>query len=137
MPSEFVDVKPRQQFSNGHNPFANSAVVQNNFTSSPNEMLKNVRKRMQERLAVIKEVNHGHSQELDRLKLDSEECQKTAKSLVDTKQLEAHYYFFQSIYNYVRDLIDCLNEKVPEIDGMEERIHEMWKKQSAKLIKRR
>jgi len=43
----------------------------------------------------------------------------------------------QDVRIYTRDLLDCLNEKFLNINALEERVMEMWKQRTERLIKRR
>ncbi|KAF7639747.1 GCFC domain-containing protein [Meloidogyne graminicola] len=52
-------------------------------------------------------------------------------------QLENKFKMFQNVRIYTRDLLDCLNEKYLQINDLEEKILDMWKQRTERLIKRR
>jgi hypothetical protein len=52
-------------------------------------------------------------------------------------QLEHKFQMFQDVRIYTRDLLDCLNEKYLQINAIEDRVLEMWKQRTERLIKRR
>ncbi|CAK5067661.1 unnamed protein product [Meloidogyne enterolobii] len=52
-------------------------------------------------------------------------------------QLEHKFKMLQDVRIYTRDLLDCLNEKFLNINASEERVMEMWKQRTERLIKRR
>uniref|UniRef100_A0A915PFQ6 GCF C-terminal domain-containing protein n=1 Tax=Meloidogyne floridensis TaxID=298350 RepID=A0A915PFQ6_9BILA len=52
-------------------------------------------------------------------------------------QLEHKFKMLQDVRIYTRDLLDCLNEKFLNINALEERVMEMWKQRTERLIKRR
>ena len=65
------------------------------------------------RLGELNNVHRVHSHELDELDSRLETCQISAQTLQGrTRSLEEQYRFFQEMRGYVRDLVECLNEKV-------------------------
>jgi len=52
-------------------------------------------------------------------------------------QLENKFRMFQDVRMYTRDLLDCLNEKIVQINALDEKIMEMWKQRTERLIQRR
>ena len=55
----------------------------------------------------------------------------------DYPVLREKYRIYQEMRSFVRDLLDCVNEKYDTILDVENRIFSMWKVRSEKLIKRR
>jgi hypothetical protein len=45
--------------------------------------------------------------------------------------------FFQESKGFVRDLLSCLDEKVPLIDSLERRLHRSWKDAADRVTARR
>lgn len=58
-------------------------------------------------------VYRSHKMELERAQTDMEDCEKNiATCKLKSGDLEERYRFFQEMRGYVRDLVECLNEKV-------------------------
>ena len=68
---------------------------------------------MYRRLTTMEDVHRSHQQEADKLTNDIED---TKQSIVlceaNVPVLESRFRFFQEMRGYVRDLVECLNEKV-------------------------
>jgi len=59
------------------------------------------------------EVHRGHRQESDKLEIDIEDSQLAIVNCESgAPKLEERFKFFQEMRGYVRDLVECLNEKV-------------------------
>ena len=64
-------------------------------------------------LDVMDSVVRTHKLELDRIVSDSVDAQTSIDSCQENgPKLEAKFQFFQELRGYVRDLVECLNEKV-------------------------
>ncbi|XP_071112400.1 PAX3- and PAX7-binding protein 1-like [Haliotis cracherodii] len=97
-----------------------------------------IRRRMQERLHIMDEVYRSHKMERDRLATEFvdtqtciDECEGKCSSLGE------RYKFFQEMRGYVRDLVECLNEKVPLINDLETRMLHLLKLRAENLLQRR
>ncbi|XP_076444487.1 PAX3- and PAX7-binding protein 1-like [Babylonia areolata] len=100
--------------------------------------LESVRKRLQERLDTLDTVYRGHKLALDTARSDMEEAQTTITTCKQsTDGLEERYRFFQEMRGYVRDLVECLNEKVPVINELEQRMHNLLRSRATYLLQRR
>lgn len=101
---------------------------------TPQEILKNI----SDKLRSSRELNHKHYLEIDRI---SEEFTSIKIDLKETKengpQAAAKYRFYQELKLYTDDLIECLNEQVPVITALEERVLNVMSKYSKMLIERR
>lgn len=65
------------------------------------------------RLDTLDTVYRGHKMALDTARRDIEEAQTNISTCKQsTGGLEERYRFFQEMRGYVRDLVECLNEKV-------------------------
>ncbi|XP_013061045.2 PAX3- and PAX7-binding protein 1-like [Biomphalaria glabrata] len=100
--------------------------------------IESVRKRLEERLNTMDMVYRTHKQELEKTVFDIDD----AKDIIESSEqkapdLEKRFQFFQELRGYVRDLVECLNEKVPSISEVEQRVNNMLKARSERLIKRR
>lgn len=101
---------------------------------TPQEILKIIN----DKLRSSRELNHKHYLDIDRIteeftsiKIDLEESEKNGP------QAATKYRFYQELKLYLDDLIECLNEKVPQITALEEKILSVTSKYSKKLIERR
>ncbi|KAL8611073.1 hypothetical protein ACOMHN_064364 [Nucella lapillus] len=100
--------------------------------------LESVRKRLQERLDTQDTVYRGHKLALDTARTDLADAQTTIDSCKhSTAGLEERYRFFQEMRGYVRDLVECLNEKVPAVNELEQRMHNLLRSRVARLLHRR
>lgn len=65
------------------------------------------------RLSGMDEVHRSHRQESDKLEHDIEDSQMSIVNCeASAPKLEDRFRFFQEMRGYVRDLVECLNEKV-------------------------
>lgn len=101
---------------------------------TPQEILKII----ENKLIGSREQNHKNFVEIDKIneefksiKIDLEECVKNAPAAA------SKYRFYQELKLYIEDLVECLNEKLPEIIALEERSMNVMGKYSKKLIERR
>lgn len=101
---------------------------------TPQEILKTIN----DKLRLSREQNHKNFLEMDRIteefetiKIDMQDCVKNGPVVA------AKYRFYQELKLYMQDLIECLNEKLPEIAALEEKSMNVMGKYSKKLIERR
>uniref|UniRef100_A0A1I8BV24 GCFC domain-containing protein n=1 Tax=Meloidogyne hapla TaxID=6305 RepID=A0A1I8BV24_MELHA len=93
---------------------------------------------LQQRLGERKELSNTMQYELDRIKGQITENTDSIRKLEHyMPQLENKFKMLQDVRIYTRDLLDCLNEKFLNINALEERLMEMWKQRTERLIKRR
>lgn len=65
------------------------------------------------RLNTMDEVFRSHKQEADKLEHDIDDSQMSIVNCeASIPKLEERFRFFQEMRGYVRDLVECLNEKV-------------------------
>ncbi|XP_052809923.1 PAX3- and PAX7-binding protein 1-like [Mya arenaria] len=103
-----------------------------------NITLEGLINRLKDRLTTMEEVHRGHKQEADKLEHDIEDSQMAIVNCeAGASKLEERFTFFQEMRGYVRDLVECLNEKVPEINTLETRMHTLLKNRAAKFASRR
>ncbi|XP_053692746.1 PAX3- and PAX7-binding protein 1 [Sabethes cyaneus] len=100
----------------------------------PQEILKQVTERHQ----TTRELNYKHIADIERitqevkvLKLDHLQSEQKAPAAA------AKYRFYQELKCYVNDLVECLDEKMPQLAALEERTLNSMKKYSSMLIERR
>ncbi|RUS81278.1 hypothetical protein EGW08_010952 [Elysia chlorotica] len=100
--------------------------------------IESIRKQLKERLDVADSVHRTHKLELERVVSDITDTTESIE-LCEQKapDLENRYRFFQELRGYVRDLVECLNEKVPVINDLENRVNNLLKGRAERLVKRR
>jgi GC-rich sequence DNA-binding factor len=96
--------------------------------------MKNIR----DKLKTSRELNHKHYLDIDRISeefksinIDLEECTKNGPLAA------AKYRYYQEFKMYVEDLVECLNEKLPVINALEDKMLAVTSKYSKMLIERR
>lgn len=109
-------------------------VSKSSGIKTPQEILKII----SDKLRTSRELNHKHYLEIDKIteefssiKVDLEESEKNGP------QAALKYRFYQELKLYTDDLIECLNEKVPQIAALEEKTLAVMSKYSKMLIERR
>lgn len=107
-------------------------------TTFPSVSIEDIRKRLSDRLEPLQETCRAHEREYENM---VERMKNSALSSVELKDssggVNGQYEFFQEMRNYVRDLLDCLNEKVPSITGLETAMLNLLKNRSSFFIQRR
>ncbi|XP_067849290.1 PAX3- and PAX7-binding protein 1 [Heptranchias perlo] len=111
------------------------------FKPSINEMppvtIDLVKKRLKDRLDSMKEVHKTNQQRLDKLHQDLENSSKTIERLEGITDDSGRYRFFQEMRGYVRDLLECFNEKVPLVNDLESAMHQLLKQRATRFVQRR
>ncbi|XP_058825218.1 PAX3- and PAX7-binding protein 1 [Topomyia yanbarensis] len=114
-----------------------TASKQDQKASGP-RMPQEILKQLNERLQTTRDLNYKHvadiekiTQEVKVLKLDHLQSEQKAPAAA------AKYRFYQEIKCYVNDLVECLDEKVPQIVVLEQRALALMAKYSSMLIERR
>jgi GC-rich sequence DNA-binding factor len=109
-------------------------TVKSSGIKTPQEILKSIN----DKLRLSREQNHKNFLEMDRI---TEEFETIKIDLQDSVKngpvAAAKYRFYQELKLYMEDLIECLNEKLPEITALEEKSMSVMGKYSRKLIERR
>lgn len=101
---------------------------------APQEILRNIR----EKLKMSRELNYKHYMDIDKIseefktiKIDLEESEKNGPHAA------SKYRYYQELKLFIEDLTECLNEKVPIINSLEEKFISITSKYSKMLIERR
>ncbi|KAG6804322.1 PAX3- and PAX7-binding protein 1 [Apis mellifera caucasica] len=94
--------------------------------------------KMRARLDSLKEVHRRHQLDQDRLE---QELGQTVKELDDGEirapQLAQRFRYYQELRGYVTDLVECLDEKLPLVVGLEQRWLELYSERAIELMERR
>eukprot|EP00053_Salpingoeca_punica_P015875 m.147179 g.147179 ORF g.147179 m.147179 type:complete len:889 (-) comp16823_c0_seq1:406-3072(-) len=100
--------------------------------------LEALHRKLQSTLESMREVHRSHAQHLARVTDDLAAAQAAVPLLErDLQAAGSRYTFFQEMKAYVRDLLACLNEKVPLIEGAETRTHTLLRTRAAEVVARR
>ncbi|XP_053593178.1 PAX3- and PAX7-binding protein 1 [Microplitis demolitor] len=101
---------------------------------SPEEILGKMRSRVSSFIQVHRKYQQDHVQ----LK---EESQQTLKELdegeVRAPQQAQRFKYYQELRGYVTDLVECLDEKLPMVVGLEQRWLNLYSERSTELMERR
>ncbi|KAK3577424.1 hypothetical protein CHS0354_032273 [Potamilus streckersoni] len=135
-------------YSNGYTEAMSGSVCQPKFQpfiplNTTNSDIKDITmeaiiKRLRDRLSSMDEVHRSHEQERESLVTNIADTEKSIDNCNNScKSLEDRFRFFQEMRGYVRDLVECLNEKVPAINQLETRMHNILQGRATKLISRR
>ncbi|XP_071955937.1 PAX3- and PAX7-binding protein 1-like [Antedon mediterranea] len=100
--------------------------------------LDTLKKTIADRYESVDEVYRSHEREDDKLNDQLESSRHNSEKLKEsTKVASEQYSFFQEMRGYVSDLIECLNEKVPIITGLDLTMNVLLKQRAQLLVTRR
>eukprot|EP01132_Coremiostelium_polycephalum_P007532 gene7532-9256_t len=107
---------------------SNSAMESSRLLSSGSTFIESLNKDLNNIMISLREVEFSHKSELEKVEKALEDATETvstleAESLVNEQEYE-HYLEYRS---YVNNMVDCLGEKIPEIEDLEDRISELDK----------
>ncbi|XP_065648625.1 PAX3- and PAX7-binding protein 1 isoform X2 [Hydra vulgaris] len=85
-----------------------------------------------------KQLHHLHKQQLEKTDSDLHFSLDNLKNLENkTIDISERFTFYQDIRGFARDLIECLNEKVKQINELESGMHSVLSSYAEKLVTRR
>eukprot|EP00794_Sanderia_malayensis_P000333 gene333-965_t len=97
-----------------------------------------VSQRIRERLESLQQVHRAHVLEHDKHKKDIETYKLSTKTLeIKSADVSDRFNYYQEMSGYVRDLLECLNEKMPTINELESSMLQLWRQRSNKYSQRR
>ncbi|XP_032235369.2 PAX3- and PAX7-binding protein 1 isoform X2 [Nematostella vectensis] len=144
--------QPTQAFHSSVYPYGGGygtespVQVNNTSYSVPSSMpplpqvvtMESICTRMSKRLESLQEVYRVHKLERDKTVTHLETAQESIDNMEGRGgDIERNFAFFQEMRGYVRDLIECLNEKVPVIDALEKSIHGLLRQRAERFVQRR
>lgn len=101
---------------------------------TPQEILQ----ALQDKLKTSKELNSKHFDEIERISMEMNAIKLDLSDCVSSAPVAAaKYRFYQELKHYMVDLIECLDEKSPDINALEEKALALMGKNSKRLIERR
>ncbi|TKS69939.1 DNA-binding factor 2 GC-rich sequence [Collichthys lucidus] len=102
----------------------------------PHVSIAMVKKRITEKLDSLKEVHRARQAELRRMEGDVENAKSSAEILEETSS-ESQLKFYRAMNLYAHNLVECLREKVVEINSLELELHSLLSDQMEALLARR
>ncbi|OQV16038.1 PAX3- and PAX7-binding protein 1 [Hypsibius exemplaris] len=91
--------------------------------------VEDIRKKIRNRMEQAKEQQRRHNNELDKVTSDLTDCNNAIRSLnLELTTASAEYKFYQEMRGFVLDLVDCYNDKLPQIITVEDQTLAIWKR---------
>lgn len=99
---------------------------------------QNISAKLKQRLIDLQEVHRRHCLDRDQVTDDLVATESEVQRLeTETPKLAERFRFYQELRGYVTDLVECLDEKMPILVNLEQRVLSLWRKRSEELISRR
>ncbi|XP_067448459.1 GC-rich sequence DNA-binding factor 2 [Thunnus thynnus] len=102
----------------------------------PSITVSMVKKRITGKLDSLKEVHRARRAELSRMEGDVENARSSAEILEESSS-ESQLRFYRSMTLYAHNLVECLREKVVEINSLELELHTLLSDQMEALLAQR
>ncbi|XP_059837576.1 intron Large complex component GCFC2-like isoform X1 [Hypanus sabinus] len=108
-----------------------------NLKKLPPVNFETVKKRLVNRLESLQEVHHSHHREQEKIQETAESSRCTIEHLEAVSDSGIRYRFYQEMRTYVKNLVNCFNEKIHLINELEYEMHQLLQEQARKLLQRR
>ncbi|KAF2987108.1 hypothetical protein EK904_012044, partial [Melospiza melodia maxima] len=105
--------------------------------SLPPVNLEIVKKRLTERITSLQDVHRAHQREYEKYMEDIESSKVSVQELEKSSDAALNYKFYRTMKTYVENLINCLNEKLKDINELEWAVHALLQQQAMRVSKRR
>uniref|UniRef100_A0A8C3R2S2 GC-rich sequence DNA-binding factor 2 n=1 Tax=Cyanoderma ruficeps TaxID=181631 RepID=A0A8C3R2S2_9PASS len=105
--------------------------------SLPPVSLEIVKKRLTERITSLQDVHRAHQREYEKYMEDIESSKMSVQELEKSSDAALNYKFYRAMKTYVENLINCLNEKLKDINELEWAVHALFQQQAVRVSKRR
>ncbi|XP_039577556.1 intron Large complex component GCFC2 [Passer montanus] len=105
--------------------------------SLPPVNLEIVKKRLTERITSLQDVHRAHQREYEKYMEDIESSKMSVQELEKSSDAALNYKFYRTMKTYVENLINCLNEKLKDINELEWAVHALLQQQAVRVSKRR
>ncbi|XP_077814740.1 intron Large complex component GCFC2 isoform X3 [Macaca mulatta] len=99
--------------------------------------LEIIKKQLNTRLTLLQETHRSHLREYEKYVQDVKSSKSTIQNLESSSNQVLNCKFYKSMKIYVENLIDCLNEKIINIQEIESSMHALLLKQAMTFMKRR
>ncbi|XP_068136358.1 intron Large complex component GCFC2 [Hyperolius riggenbachi] len=104
--------------------------------STPLVTVEDIKKRLTSRIASIEEVHRSHMLDSERYSRDLESSKDSLEKL-ETSSSEQSFKFFKEMKIYVENFVDCLREKIQQINELEAEMFQILESRASILLKRR
>nr|XP_041570924.1 intron Large complex component GCFC2 isoform X2 [Taeniopygia guttata] len=105
--------------------------------SLPPVNLEIVKKRLTERITSLQDVHRAHQREYEKYMEDIESSKMSVQELEKSSDAALNYKFYRTMKTYVENLINCLNEKLKDINELEWAVHALLQQRAVRVAKRR
>ncbi|OWK55805.1 GC-rich sequence DNA-binding factor 2 [Lonchura striata] len=105
--------------------------------SLPPVNLEIVKKRLTERITSLQDVHRAHQREYEKYMEDIESSKMSVQELEKSSDAALNYKFYRTMKTYVENLINCLNEKLKDINELEWAVHALLQQRAVRVSKRR
>ncbi|RMC17148.1 hypothetical protein DUI87_05725 [Hirundo rustica rustica] len=105
--------------------------------SLPPVNLEIVKKRLTERITSLQDVHRAHQREYEKYMEDIESSKISVQELEKSSDAALNYKFYRAMKTYVENLINCLNEKLKDINEVEWAVHSLLQQRAVRVSKRR
>ncbi|XP_014728443.1 PREDICTED: GC-rich sequence DNA-binding factor 2 isoform X2 [Sturnus vulgaris] len=105
--------------------------------SLPPVNLEIVKKRLTERITSLQDVHRAHQREYEKYMEDIESSKMSVQELEKSSDAALNYKFYRAMKTYVENLINCLNEKLKDINEQEWAVHALLQQRAVRVSKRR
>ncbi|XP_065487835.1 intron Large complex component GCFC2 isoform X2 [Caloenas nicobarica] len=105
--------------------------------SLPPVNLEIVKKRLTERITSLQDVHRAHQREYEKYMEDIESSKVTVQELEKSSDAALNYKFYRAMKTYVENLINCLNEKLKDINDLELAVHVLLQQRAMRVLERR
>ncbi|XP_075419176.1 intron Large complex component GCFC2 isoform X2 [Tenrec ecaudatus] len=124
-----VDLSPRRD--------SQSVKKFDTSVSFPPVTLEMIKRQLNTRLTLLQDTHRSHLREYEKYIQDIKNSKSTIENLENSSSQASNYKFYKSMKIYVENVIDCLNEKIINIQEIESSMHALVLKQAMTLTKRR
>ncbi|KAM5316336.1 intron Large complex component GCFC2 isoform 2-T2 [Glossophaga mutica] len=105
--------------------------------SFPPVNLEVIKKQLNTRLMLLQDTHRSHLREYEKYIEDVKSSKSAIQNLENSSEQALNIKFYKSMKIYVENLIDCLNEKIINIQEIESSMHALLLKQAMTFMKRR
>ncbi|XP_052575189.1 intron Large complex component GCFC2 isoform X2 [Peromyscus californicus insignis] len=105
--------------------------------SFPPVNLEIIKKQLNNRLTLLQDTHRSHQREYEKYLEDIKSSKTAIQNLESASDQTLNYKFYKGMKIYVENIIDCLNEKIINIEELESSMHTLLLKRSEALLKRR
>ncbi|XP_053780784.1 intron Large complex component GCFC2 isoform X3 [Desmodus rotundus] len=105
--------------------------------SFPPVNLEVIKKQLNTRLTLLQDTHRSHLREYEKYIEDVKSSKSAIQNLENSSEQALNIKFYKSMKIYVENLIDCLNEKIINIQEIESSMHALLLKQAMTFMKRR